>query len=148
MIKLIKAIEGLRTLRESAYIPEVPEGLMEGEGDWDMDRHPYEFLEDTIDILEDTVGTLLQLYNAVQLEEIRKASQPKPKPKAKGKVGRPKKELHKSEAQRVAEIREEQRRAAARDMHYDEMREEVTDRLGQETEDDIFKQAEELFGAS
>jgi len=144
MIKLIKAIEGLRTLRESAYIPEVPEGLMEGEGDWDMDRHPYEFLEDTIDILEDTVGTLLQLYNAVQLEEIRKVSQPKPK--AKAKAGRPpKKELHKSEAQRVAELREAQRKAAA---NHDEIREEVTDRLGQETEDDIFKQAEELFGAS
>ena len=146
MIKLIKAIEGLRTLRDSVYIPEVPEGLMEGEEDWEMDRHPYEFLEDTIDILEDTVGTLLQLYNAVQLQEIRKVSQPKPKPKAK--AGRPKKELHKSEAQQVAELREAQRKAAARDQHYDEMREEITDRLGQETEDDIFKQAEELFGAS
>ena len=115
---------------------------MEGEGDWDMDRHPYEFLEDTIDILEDTVGTLIQLYNAVQLQDIRNAAKPKPK----GKVGRPPKakprEPHKSEAQRVAELREAQRKAATT-----EVREEVTDRLGQETEDDIFKQAEELFGA-
>jgi hypothetical protein len=139
MIKLIEAIEGLRTLRDSAYIPEVQEGLMEGEEDWDLDRHPFEFLEDTIDILEDTMGTLLQLYNAVQLQEIRNTAKPKPK----GKVGRPpKKELHKSEAQRVAELREAQRKAAKT-----EVREEVTDRLGQETEDDIFKQAEELFGA-